>query len=223
MLKNVILVGLLVLFGTGCATVHTGHKIEHGGLTVSATFNDKMSSDHFELLELTFENRSNEWITLKQPSLDFGDAMNSAIVIPGGPKIMLWAEAATNAENLREYNRQLMWGTAAVAGAVAAGVSSQNDALRAAGLGTMAAGLTVLTVKSIEKERDKVMRAGLFPSSHLYAGDFEVPPGLFLRRWVLLQAKKSDSLAAIRTVNLKYTLGAQQWQVPLTLRGGQPQ
>jgi hypothetical protein len=208
---------------SGCATVHSGHKTEHGGLIVSATFNDKMSSEHFELLEFTFENRSDQWISPKSPSLDFGDALNKSLIIPGGERIMLWAEAASNVENLREYNRQVLWGSLTVAGAVAAGISSQNDALRAGGLGAMAAGLTALTVSSIEKERDKVMRARIFPASHLYGGDFEVPPGLFIRRWVLVESRKNGTLASIRKVNLNYTLGNQGWQVPIILRAGKPE
>jgi hypothetical protein len=107
----------------------------------------------------------------------------------------------------------------AVAGAAASGFAGQNDIVRNAGAGAMAVGLTALSIKAIEKERDKVMRAGIFPSSHLYSGDFEVPPGLFLRRWALVQAKNADILKAIRNMKLKYFLGSQQWLLPLTLRG----
>lgn len=218
-MKSRILLAVACVTLSACASVHTGRKVDHGGLSVSATLNDKMSSDYFELVEITLENRSADWITLKAPSLDFGEALNASIVVPAGERILLWSEAATNVEALREYNRQVVWGSVAVAGAVAAGVSGSNDTMRAAGTGAMAAGLGVLTVKALQKEYDKAARARIFPASHLYAGDVDLPPGLFLRRWVLIQGKKADTLSAVRTVNMRYTLDGKQWQVPLAIRG----
>ena len=219
----------LVLGAAGCASIHggpmavavdeEGHSLRPAAeshLRISARQLPLLSSCHFGAVEVTFENRSADWISVGQIELDFGRRHSGGQVrLPERPQVRTWLEA-TLQRNLIRY---------------AAGTTLEQPDMLALGVlrvGWNASDEPGPGVQPPPTDLTTIVAHAL--DSHLLAVPFSVPPGLFIKKWVLLQSDSAavtrplssailtyrfaDETAARVRMDLSDATGTSEWQRP---------
>ncbi len=179
------------------------------GLVVSGAEVSSYASEHFGLVQVTFENASADWIRIRRLTLDFGSAGASrAVTVTEGPDIDSWISATLQRNVIRETNETLALGTLLAIGATieTVGASSGKRGVSAAGSMLALGAAAGLAGDAVTDSQHRAENGALFPNSHLLAVPFAIPPGLFSKRWVLLYTREQG--ACIRSVRLDYELDA---------------
>ena len=177
------------------------------GLRVSGEELRELASAYFGVLEVTFENPTPEWVRVDGVTLDFGSAAkNSAIVIPAGKDLETFVASTEQRNAVRHINRQTAFALTALGGALVAGLSSKPGT-SIAGDTVAVTSLSALAVDSHAETLETTEHVARLPANHLLAGAFTVPPGLFVKRWVVLQSKQAAMTECIGAVTLAYELG----------------
>jgi len=194
----------LTIINVGCATVedkqYADFQDERGrtrsfedytikGLRVTFERNDELSDANFDVVQMTFENQSSEWIRLKDITVDMGsEAKNKRVYVPGGRDLSAWAEATRQRKEIENHNDRVFLasfvGTSAIIGA-----TSKSSTSQAVAFGVASTALTVDAIQTISKTGKRVGDVGMYPDTHLLAGEIAIPPGLFQKRWIVLNPK----------------------------------
>ena len=227
---------VIAMFALGCATVGSGTQaviIDENGKPVSRARQTgeprvtageltELSSAHFGALEITFENTSSEWIRISEVQLDFGSpALNESIFIPAGEDLQSWQDAISTRNAIRQVNHETAIGLIALGAAVLGAVSDRGSAGEAVGGMALAGAVATLSVGQYQDRVSDAKSVKLFPSSHLLAGPFGVPPGLFVKRWVVLNTRGAAAKRCIRSAFLNYdTQALGRRRVLLNYRDG---
>jgi hypothetical protein len=174
------------------------------GLVISSRQLTELSSRDFGVVEVTFENPSSHWVRIKTTALDFGsEARNAAVFIPAGDDLERWHEGTKRRNDIRDTNTgialELLFAGAALM-AVAGGHSSvgAGGALVAAGTAGVIAG------RDIKDRVENAQTASIYPATHLMTVPFAVPPGLAVKRWVVLNAHATQATGCINYASLAY-------------------
>jgi hypothetical protein len=217
-----LLAGVVALACAACASVHPGNlavpvgasadpsdpfRLTRLGLVVSGEELTDFSSQYFGAVELTFENRTDRWVRIQRVALDFGGkARNDLVYLPWGNDLLRWHEAASQKLAIDSYNRQVFLGTLALVGAVTevAGAVARSPGAVRAGAAVSLGATTALAADEVVSGARAVERGPLAPEDHLFAGGFAVPPGLFTKRWVLLNTTDHQRVGFIRTMDIEY-------------------
>jgi hypothetical protein len=216
------LVMLISGLGAGCATVSSGSyagSVDEQGRPLSRAADEPLisageltdlSSPYFGALEITFENESSEWIRITGVELDFGSPeLNQAVFVPAGQDLQSWQDATSTRNAIAQTNRETALGLIALGAAVLGAVSDRGSAGEVLGGLALLGSVTVLTVGEYAKGVKDSERVKLFPSTHLFGGPFGVPPGLFIKRWVVLNTQGVAQRQCLRAAYLAYDLGSR--------------
>lgn len=165
-------------------------RTTESGLAISGEELRSYGSEYFGLIEVVFENTTADWIHISRLELDFLDpAKNAAVRIPRGAELDAWYVATLQRNDIRDTNHATALGAILALGevvAVAGAVSGKRKVAAAGG----AVALGAATAALVDRQDRRVQRAEnvrVMPGSHLLATPFAVPPGLFTKKWVLLQ------------------------------------
>lgn len=193
---------------SACASIHPGQlATESSGerpteLIVSAREVSEYASPSLGMIEITFENRSSDWIRVQSVTLDFGPAANDHVYFPAGAELARWTEAIEQRNAIRDHNAAVAWSAFVGAAAIGAGLTrGTNGAV--AGKAFLLAAAAGATANAVDAHRDAAQTASLFPSNHLFAPDLVIPPGLFLRRFVVVQSKDDRSTGYLHRLRLE--------------------
>lgn len=163
-------------------------------LLLSAEERDDTSSKQFGVVDVTLENRTDDFITIDVVDLHFEEAAESGTTIPLGAELAAWIEGSSNELALNAVNRG--WARALLAGAgavtVIAGAAANKPAVVDAGGAAIATAETMANIEQLEQINPAVEQAGLFPHRHLLAGPITIAPGQFVRRWLVVFTKDPD-------------------------------
>jgi hypothetical protein len=190
-----LFVALIFFVINGCATTHPGQiAVAINGdpslpLKVSAQTNDADMDSPYQLIQVTLENKSDNWVHIVGAEVNTGAQTSGVSVVVGGD-LLAWAEAMKASELVRRQNREamqagllLLGGATAVAGAV-----SGNNAATLGGSAVFAGTTLWAVADELQTNRDTANGVAKTPSTHLYSAT-TLPPRLFLRRWLLLNKK----------------------------------
>jgi hypothetical protein len=173
------------------------------GLKISAEEDEKLESEYFGVINFSFVNSSQEWIYIKNIKLDFGsDLINNNVRIISGRDILAWKESTILRNKIDEYNMNLFLGSLAVTGAMLS--TSGNTNIKTAGNTLLLGSLASLTVKEISDSYNKIQYSSIFPTNHLLNGDFIIPPGLFIKKWIVLNTKNHKETGMITQLDIEY-------------------
>lgn len=205
---------------TGCAHVASGEygisldargeaspaEDQAAKLRISAGEKTRMSSPYFGQLEFTFENPTGEWITVERVSLDFGSEKNNqSVLFPWGARLENWTAATVQRNAVRDINNALALELLAVGGSVAGSAAGRHaPAARAAGGFATLAAMTALTATRAEARADAAENVPFFEGSHLFNVPFDVPPGLFVKRWLVVNTPADPTLGCLTNVVMTY-------------------
>ena len=174
------------------------------GLLISGRQVTDLSSRYFGAVEVTFENRSSEWVRIQQAALDFGTAdRNAEVSVTAGEDLERWQEGTLRRNAIRSANEAtaldlLFFG--ATAASFAGGRSSVGAGAALVGAGAAVA----IGARELETRADSASAVSLYPASHLLSLPFSVPPGLAIKRWVVLHTGARKGRGCIQHAELEY-------------------
>ncbi|MFN7824952.1 MAG: hypothetical protein ACK5P6_06295 [Pseudobdellovibrionaceae bacterium] len=179
----------LAILITGCATTHPGTigTTAAGSaslpLKVSAETVDNDYKSPFHLIEVTFENTSENWVKIHRSEVLLGNPAESKLSVVLGRDLRDWAQAKQLQLLKDEHNRKLLQAGIATAGAVA--ISSNDQGI--ANTGAIAlVGTSAWAVSDVIRQGyQKAEQSEKVPDNHLYQS-FSVPGKMFLRKWILI-------------------------------------
>lgn len=190
----------LMIAMSACASVHPGEMARRNDgssplpLDVSVNTIDVEKGSPFQLVQVTYENTSDDWVRISKAEALTGDSAKNHINVVVGKDLVAWAEAVAAKEDLERQNQEILQTTALVAGAATsvAGAASGNETLETAGLAVVM-GTSVWAAADVFSARKRQANSPrLIPESHLYAETI-VPPKMFIRRWILF-SKPTNTL-----------------------------
>lgn len=204
----------------GCASVNGSHYAHPmsldgrlaanprtaSGLEISGDEDGALASPQFGFVALTFENRSTEWVRVRNVTATFGKpGLDQAVFIPQGEELAEWARATVQRNRVRSTNTALALGALELAGSVTYRVA-ENRNVRAVGAAVAAGASVAEAATDISQGVAAVDRPPLYPETHLYATPFSVPPGLFTKRWIVLNTPVTPDFPCLTSMLVSYEL-----------------
>jgi hypothetical protein len=175
-------------------------------LAISAGERDDLSSTFFGAIDFTIENAGETWAEIDQLELDFGTPdKNRSVLIPWGTDIQLWDAAILERNGIREANRETAMALFALAGAVGRSAHPRGTAGRIGGV--VAVGALAGLLASRPSEGHALGGSASderFPSDALLNLPIRVPPGLFVKRRLLLNTARYPLGGCIDSLILSY-------------------
>ena len=194
---------LLSFILSSCASIHQGEvaKTTNKYVVGSGRIMHDMSDEYHTFVNFTFENMTNKWMRVKKVEFSCDEKCMKNTKILLGKDLITWSEAASSKKALEDYNRSMLLGGLAIAGAAVA-ASSNSSGGQTAGLAAYGVGVGGLATQDINKSLNKIEVAKVVPESHLLA-PFSIPAGLFIRKWIVLYSPKESAYP--RDVKIKLT------------------
>lgn len=181
------------------------------GLRISAGELEGLASTYFGAVEFAFENALPSWIEIDQLELDFGTPdQNRSVLIPWGADIETWQQATYERNAIRQANTEAALAVLGIAGAIGQASHPRGAAGRIGGLlavGALAGALAADSTGSRTTTDTGEMGASAvekFPAGSLLNLPIRIPPGLFVKRWLLLNTNEYPLGGCIHSVILSY-------------------
>lgn len=194
----VFLMGYVQFFQEGIAQVTTSNSIN-----ISGKLRRSYCTEYFGLVDFTFENATNNWVRLSELKVHFGnDDVGKNVNVPYGEELYTSFESIAMKAEIDRFNRELLLGSMGFIGAIAS--QSRDRKLSRSGAMLGASALGVLSASRIIEMKHDIEQAGLFPKDHIYSGEVLIPPGLFTKRWILLNTKNDGNVPFISELYIEY-------------------
>ncbi len=226
----VVASGWLALLSEGCATVESGayaspmdarghlakSPVTPLGVRVSGTEIGRLSSPYFGVLAFTFENTSPRWIHVRKVGIGFGDALKDQnVLLPWGEELSSVERASVERAEIHDANETTALSVVAAVGAVGAAAGhhlggGQSTALTAVGGLATAGALAGLLAEHANGVTAGAEQPPPFPDTHLLAVPFSIPPGLFAKRWLVLNTPADAKLPCVDALRVDYELDTGQ-------------
>ena len=221
-LHLLILLVMVIAITTSCANVHTGNIAQHvdnkgdvqlknkevdpevKDLVISGKENKNLSTRYFGLIDFIFENNTDRWIRLKDVKVYFENTdIDQMIILTSGKDLSTWYKA-TKRQLLKESSKkQVAFG---IIEALGEGIvlSKDNPSLQTAGAIAPLGLAESVSLDTLNKQKDGLKNATLFPGDHLYSSDISIPPGFFVQKWILLNTSNHKEMEYLENIYLDY-------------------
>lgn len=204
MILRKITLATTLLFLFSCASIHPGnegHSVLNGKklpIKVSAQTIDDPKGEAFQLMEITIENLSDDWLRISRAEVIISNPAESKLSVVLGKDLHSWAQAMEARLKKDEYNKQLLQAALLTGGSIAMSSSKQNPGSTAAIAGAVSVlGTSVWAVSDVlSKSYDSATQGSKIPENHLYE-PFSVPGKMFLRRWILFNKPSTDVIGKL--------------------------
>jgi hypothetical protein len=190
-----------------------GRVLEQGrtsaGLVISAQEVPRLASSHFGMVEVTFQNASSEWRRIDRLQLDFGAQVRETggVSLPEQEQLAAWYLATLQRNDVRETND-----AAALAGLYllgetvsAIGAVTHENKMVAGGEALAGTAEAIAGVREYQDQIEHAERVRALPSTYLLSLPFSIPPGLFAKKWVVLNTQGRRT-PCVRATVLEYEL-----------------
>lgn len=213
---------------SGCANVHKQHqaspvtKMDINPITISAEINNDLSSEYFGMIEFTFENNTDKWITIKDTTIDIPnqEVKNSTIFILG-EELNMWARATAQLNKISKYNERLAYDSILAASSLVDAVSD-DETVKGVAAGVAMVTLLSMTANDLVNQQKAAEWHNYLPDNYVLLKNKKVPPGLFANYWLLLNTTDHDKNALLDTLIVNLTLVDDEnisYKVPLFSNG----
>jgi hypothetical protein len=222
---------MLISMMLSCASIHPGKYgkeiRENGtvvqkrknptksGILMSGDMEKAMSSDFYKFMVFTIENKTGKLGEISDVNVKFQeDKFNNDIKITSGHELSLWYDA-TMAEKIRkEQNRSTAFSFAAIGGGLLAAFT--DNTWSDVGVALLAGGVASLTIDELYKSKKELERGKVFPNAHLMSREFQVPGGLYERKWIVFNVTDKDILP--ESLILSYTINGIEEKVLIPVK-----
>ncbi len=219
-MKRLLLLSLMAvtLIFTGCETVDKSNYAESvtkvgdedggktkTGLVISGDEADNISTEYFGTLEFVFRNTTDEWVRIKNLKISFGEEnIDKNVLVPAGQDLYEWQKAFSKQMAIDYRNSSRFLATAAfISGALTASTSDSKEANRSAAVfGTAVVAMAINDINSAAKMGN--MAVTTYPEDHLLGGNFAVPPGLFVNKFIVLNSRKNSEIGYLSKIIIEY-------------------
>lgn len=185
------------------------------GLAISGAIDSLQSTNYFGAFDFVLENKSDQWIVLKDIKVSFlTPEQNQNISIPTGAQFSAWSEGMQNSQNYNQKKAALVG--IFIGGAMMANGQSQEER----NVGAVATGVSIAALASANSSRAML---GALPTGHLLGGDIAIPPGLFLKRWLVVNSSKHKETGYVHTIVIEFkdaNSNPQKYYLPFRDRVG---
>ena len=209
---------------TSCAQMHKSYVAKPGnffingktaGLVISGEYDNSFSDTYFGLVHLVFENKSDEWVTIKDIEVSFGKEANKYVNFlspkTGKNLLKIYMESKKKVLLMEQKNRAA-WGAAlaglAAAGAAVAAANNSSNKKNSTYKANQALAQGLVTAAIVaEASRRPIKKAVMeeYPEGHLLKkGDFIIPPGLFEERWIIVNTRNHEELGYLHSMDISY-------------------
>lgn len=187
MKSRLIILAAVTAFLFSCASTHPGEQGKSIAgkklpLAISAENIDNPNGEAFQLIEVTVENTSDDWLRISDAKAVISNPAESKLSVVMGKDLQSWAEAMEVRLKKDEYNRKLLQVGLMGAGAIASG--GKNDTVSAIGAVTLIGTAAWAVSDVIKHSYNLATQSEKAPENHLYR-PFSVPGKMFQRRWIL--------------------------------------
>jgi hypothetical protein len=171
-------------------------------LDVSATLNEYFSSEYFGLIDFVFENKSGNWINLHDISISLNNEnLNSTVKITLGSELDVWLESTIDKKRIDEQNKAMLRAGLGVLGSSILS-ASKNEVVKTTRAELMTGVMVSTVLSGIKRSMDFSTKVDL-PSKHLLFGNILIPPGLFVKRWIVLTTYNDAARIYLAKISLK--------------------
>lgn len=161
------------------------------GLIVSGDELSHDSSRYFGALSVTFENRTADSIRVDRVALDFPSIPhNDGIFIPWGDDLASWANATAERDAIRLNNTNAALSAVALGGMAVATAQGRGPARHFGGLVPLS-NVSMVAVNDDAGDLGGAQRMQPFGEGHLLTVPFSIPPGLFAKKWIVINTRGS--------------------------------
>ena len=198
-MKYFVLIVLTLMVVSNAASVRKARTAKGEGLpdiVVSGEINADLSSEYFGYFDITFENKSDRWLTLSRVKVSFPDSQGADIRFVTGNDFIQWRDVMAKSIALDEANKKTAM---AVVGALGYGLASLsgNRGLQVAGAAAAATAAGAYVVQGFGNWQDSLERAKMFPQNHLMGDTVRLLPGLYADRWLLINSRNHAKMGYV--------------------------
>ena len=203
-LPTLILTSLL----SACASSQFGdYAVYESGsspLKVSASYAETMCSDYFGYIDVSVENPSSQWLRMKNIRLGFGGNNDgqSHFQMVSGDQLAAWADARKRTNGRDDFNASMAMLAVVALGNIA--LNSSNEKAQKAGAIALVGADVVNTADKINRAHDAATYAPTTESTHLLAGNVNIPPGMDRAFWLLLSADNDAQTPLLGGLHVMY-------------------
>jgi hypothetical protein len=204
----------IALFLTACASTHPGtegkplNNDSNIPIIISAENIDLDSTQPFQLIDLTIENKSNDWLRIKRSEVLISDPGKSKLSVVVGQDLKDWAQATQFKLQKDDHNNQMLQLGLLTASSVALGSKDSNPTLQTVGALGLIGTSAWVTSDVLKQALRNANQSEKVPENHLYHS-FSVPGKMFTRKWVLLN-KPVDTVIKTLYVEIETVDGAKE-------------
>jgi hypothetical protein len=117
-----------------------------------------------------------------------------------GNELDIWLESTIDKKRIDEQNKAMLRAGLGILGYTMMR-TSKNDAVKTTGA-VLLTGVMTSSVISGLKRRDDFSTAVNLPLKHLFSGDILIPPGLFVKRWIVLNTDNNITKIFLTNITL---------------------
>ncbi|MEM7183197.1 MAG: hypothetical protein AAF518_19960 [Spirochaetota bacterium] len=227
--KDVIFGFFFLIVFSNCATIHSQHfaipvngkgdaiqsKSSDFGLVVSSHEITELSSTYFGVIEFTLENKSQAWIKLEKVSIDFLDTrINKNVKILSGKELLAWNHAIQRKIKIDAYNEfTLLASLKLLADTIE--LASEDERVKSWSRFSSLGLESSMNVESFKQSQEKNL---FLPKDHLLNSQLVIPPGLFEKKYLVLNTKNHSEIQYLDHLFLKYQTTTKQGILKVTFR-----
>ncbi|HTU61500.1 MAG TPA: hypothetical protein VMF89_23755, partial [Polyangiales bacterium] len=184
--------------------------IQNSGLRISGTQVNVMSSEHFGMAVVTFENLGSRWRRVSNVRISLSPrTLNERVIVPAGLELEAWVDATLTRNYLFMRETALALSTLGFGDWIRRVTRDRRTPEQQSGLPT----ITALQAQGSP--------ARTYLPDHLLEAPVTVPPALFAKRWIVLNTPP-DLGVCIRGIVLDFDVDSgehEQVWVPFDIEG----
>ncbi len=224
-MKKIMIIAMMSML-LSCASIHPGKYGKQiredgsiaekrkaptqAGLLISGDMEKAMSSDFYKFMVFTVENKTGNIAKVSDVNVDFhNEKFNREIKITSGQELSKWYDATMAEKRRKEQNRSTGFTFAAIGGGLLAAFT--DNSWSNVGVALLAGGVASLTIDELYKSKKELERGKVFPDAHLMSGEFQVPAGLYERKWVVFNVIDKDNLP--ESLEVSYMINGREERV----------
>jgi hypothetical protein len=203
--------------------VYAKKNITKSGIEITVKENLSMATNYFTVLDFVFDNTTQDWIRIKQVKAFFNDEnKDKNISFTSGRDLAIWVQATQKMKEIEAQKAKIFLGIIGVLGAGIAGFSSGTN-IKTLGTMTTVGAISSLSIMEFNKRYNEVEKAKIFPENHIFASEFIIPPGIYIKRFLVLNSRNHKETGFVRKIFLEILVEDQKAElIELSFRRSKP-